>query len=279
MAVLDDKDKASGSTASATAGATKPAPLGERRVAGTTALAQRRLRSATTSKVEDVDGDNGDAAADHDDAMAVDPPAHASSRRRSARINPASVLAATSTSASTEPTGIPVRRPLASVNGRKATASASTANARGRPVAGTRRIVVHTEGGDDEPVVEEEKPAQKKRRTSSVGAEEKEAEKERERGKRRMLEELEQEEISVKERLAREEVKWDDLDKEDEGDPNMVAEYVVEIYEYLKYLEVRIIAIFPTFVFPHTPSRSAKRCPTLNIWTIKRSWHGKCAAY
>ncbi|KAG8755668.1 G2/mitotic-specific cyclin [Serendipita sp. 396] len=30
---------------------------------------------------------------------------------------------------------------------------------------------------------------------------------------------------------------WDDLDKEDEGDPLMVSEYVVEIFDYLKALE------------------------------------------
>ncbi|KAG8834458.1 hypothetical protein FRC17_008680 [Serendipita sp. 399] len=32
---------------------------------------------------------------------------------------------------------------------------------------------------------------------------------------------------------------WEDLDKEDEGDPLMVSEYVVEIFDYLKALEVK----------------------------------------
>lgn len=31
---------------------------------------------------------------------------------------------------------------------------------------------------------------------------------------------------------------WDDLDAEDENDPLMVAEYVVEIFDYMKQLEV-----------------------------------------
>ncbi|KAG9103740.1 G2/mitotic-specific cyclin [Ceratobasidium sp. 370] len=33
--------------------------------------------------------------------------------------------------------------------------------------------------------------------------------------------------------------RWDDLDAEDENDPLMVAEYVVEIFEYMKELEIR----------------------------------------
>lgn len=41
-----------------------------------------------------------------------------------------------------------------------------------------------------------------------------------------------------------EEEQWDDLDAEDADDPLMVSEYVVEIFEYLKQVEVR-------FVFPH----------------------------
>ena len=32
---------------------------------------------------------------------------------------------------------------------------------------------------------------------------------------------------------------WDDLDAEDADDPLMVSEYVVEIFEYLKEIEVR----------------------------------------
>lgn len=33
-------------------------------------------------------------------------------------------------------------------------------------------------------------------------------------------------------------VEWDDLDAEDSGDPLMVSDYVVEIFDYMKQLEV-----------------------------------------
>ena len=33
-------------------------------------------------------------------------------------------------------------------------------------------------------------------------------------------------------------VEWDDLDAEDAGDPLMVSDYVVEIFEYMNQLEV-----------------------------------------
>lgn len=33
-------------------------------------------------------------------------------------------------------------------------------------------------------------------------------------------------------------VDWDDLDTEDQGDPLMVSDYVVEIFEYMRNLEV-----------------------------------------
>ncbi len=37
---------------------------------------------------------------------------------------------------------------------------------------------------------------------------------------------------------------WDDLDKDDEGDVNMVSEYVVEIFDYMRYLEVCSVICF-----------------------------------
>jgi hypothetical protein len=36
--------------------------------------------------------------------------------------------------------------------------------------------------------------------------------------------------------------RWDDLDEEDINDPLMVTEYVIEIFEYMKELEVRLIS-------------------------------------
>lgn len=35
---------------------------------------------------------------------------------------------------------------------------------------------------------------------------------------------------------------WDDLDREDDDDPLMVSEYVVDIFNYLKFLEVSLNA-------------------------------------
>lgn len=36
-------------------------------------------------------------------------------------------------------------------------------------------------------------------------------------------------------------IEWDDLDAEDSGDPLMVSDYVVEIFDYMKQLEVHVI--------------------------------------
>jgi hypothetical protein len=38
---------------------------------------------------------------------------------------------------------------------------------------------------------------------------------------------------------------WDDLDTPEMGDPSMLAEYAVEIFEYLKELEVSRVSITP----------------------------------
>lgn len=39
-------------------------------------------------------------------------------------------------------------------------------------------------------------------------------------------------------------VNWDDLDAEDAGDPLMVSDYVVEIFEYMNELEVNRSGVF-----------------------------------
>lgn len=77
----------------------------------------------------------------------------------------------------------------------------------------------------------------KKRRTSSVGPDEKPT----------ILQDQEQPTV-LKEHLEEahanaliEEVKWEDLDKEDEADPLMVSEYVVEIFDYLRKLEIQTL--------------------------------------
>lgn len=43
-------------------------------------------------------------------------------------------------------------------------------------------------------------------------------------------------------------VDWEDLDGDDLDDPLMAAEYVVEIFEYMKELEVNL----KTYLDPHT---------------------------
>jgi hypothetical protein len=45
---------------------------------------------------------------------------------------------------------------------------------------------------------------------------------------------------------------WEDLDQEDIDDPQMVSEYVAEIFEYLKEVEVGTLS-FLTHVFAHSP--------------------------
>lgn len=73
----------------------------------------------------------------------------------------------------------------------------------------------------------------KKRRTSSVGPDEKPLPLQ----ERRVV--LEEHMEEVREHAVVEEIKWDDLDKEDEADPLMVSEYVVEIFGYLRQLEMQ----------------------------------------
>lgn len=73
----------------------------------------------------------------------------------------------------------------------------------------------------------------KKRRTSSVGPDEKAPPLQ----ERRVVLEDHLEEVQAQ--AVVEEIKWDDLDKEDEADPLMVSEYVVEIFDYLRQLEMQ----------------------------------------
>jgi hypothetical protein len=50
------------------------------------------------------------------------------------------------------------------------------------------------------------------------------------------------EELPVSKKVKREE--WDDLDTPEMGDPSMMAEYAVEIFEYMKVLEVSFSQCF-----------------------------------
>jgi hypothetical protein len=70
---------------------------------------------------------------------------------------------------------------------------------------------------------------------------------------------------------------WEDLDAEDADDPMMVSEYVNEIFEYLKVVEVRVL-IHPWSLSPNgVPALNSKPLsPTRTTWTAKRTSHGRC---
>lgn len=79
---------------------------------------------------------------------------------------------------------------------------------------------------------------------------------------------------------------WDDLDAEDVDDPLMVSEYVVEIFDYLKRVEVgylifinTIRSLYPFLRLSSLGSIYSKRqCRTHRTWNHKRTWRGKCEA-
>lgn len=55
---------------------------------------------------------------------------------------------------------------------------------------------------------------------------------------------------------------WEDLDVDDDEDPLMVSAYVVEVYEYLRELEVRPLLSPLFFAYSPTLSCSSRRCPS-----------------
>lgn len=102
-----------------------------------------------------------------------------------------------------------------------------------------------------EPEVEEE-PVSKRRRTSSeVGDEEY-----KEVGNQALLDNIAEESepvyaedenvepVATKEPVI-EVQDWDDLDRDDDDDPLMVSEYVADIFNYLKTVEVSILPYLP----------------------------------
>ncbi|KAH9477831.1 G2/mitotic-specific cyclin cdc13 [Psilocybe cubensis] len=92
-------------------------------------------------------------------------------------------------------------------------------------------------------IVEEEEPAHKKRRTSSVPPEEEpeavadaRAQTEEDLHHARLLAEIEA--FAEEPEADPENSPWDDLDAEDSEDPLMVSEYVQDIFQYLKQVEL-----------------------------------------
>ena len=69
---------------------------------------------------------------------------------------------------------------------------------------------------------------------------------------------------------------WEDLDADDNDDPLMVSEYVVDIFKYLKEIEVKIHFLFGETMFRFLPC-SKQQCQTLTTWRVKRSSLGRCA--
>ena len=71
-------------------------------------------------------------------------------------------------------------------------------------------------------------------------------------------------------------VDWDDLDTEDQGDPLMVSDYVVEIFEYMRSLEV---SPANKESFSSLSLCRNQSCPDPIIWFIKRNWNGICVLF
>lgn len=108
-------------------------------------------------------------------------------------------------------------------------------------VQSSRTTILQVTKEEDE---DEAGPALKKRRTSSEAPEDAFDEEEEDEEDRRMAEVRAQIRVKVDAMDELEEAQpdgddWEDLDAEDEEDPLMVSEYVVEIFEYLKKIEVR----------------------------------------
>lgn len=71
---------------------------------------------------------------------------------------------------------------------------------------------------------------------------------------------------------------WVDLDAEDVDDPLMVSEYVIDIFNYLKEVEVRSTCLLFAFVWGYSPRLSKPPCRTRTTWRCKRISRGTCVA-
>ncbi|QRV82030.1 Cyclin, N-terminal domain [Ceratobasidium sp. AG-Ba] len=200
--------------------------------AKTTESAQRRTHSRTVSLTEpakpeevmDLDGSKGTDGTDSKVGSEEADPRPRFSRRLSARTVSAS-------SAPPQATSVPVQiapRRVASVATRSLkapsharSASVHVASSHATSAGGSRS------GSSHQPTPEEdsEGPAHKRRRTSSLDAEE---------ASRAVAHIAEKEAESAP--VDPEEI-WTDLDKDDDGDPLMVSEYVVDIFNYMLELE------------------------------------------
>jgi G2/mitotic-specific cyclin 2 len=67
---------------------------------------------------------------------------------------------------------------------------------------------------------------------------------------------------------------WDDLDAEDADDPLMVSEYVVEIFKYMK--EIEVYHPYSHQLSPSNSASSKQPCQTRCTWIAKRNLRGQC---
>lgn len=191
----------------------RPTVVIERRVASASAVSRNRPTRLAVKEEEVkeeaheqvvVEQEEEQAAID-EDAMVIDESAAApvrASRRLSTRI----AAPTTSTAGATSRRTVSVRRTTTTTTSR------------------TRRV---KQEDQEEETVEH---VAKKLRTSSPGLDETVVLRDTANG-------LSEDMAEAQANALIEEAKWDDLDKEDEGDPLMVSEYVVEIFAYLQHLE------------------------------------------
>lgn len=147
------------------------------------------------------------------------------------------------------------------------TSHVSTTTIASRRITSHRTLNTRVSASEDD---FSEEPAQKKRRTSS------------EVGEDAVLEVIEEEQAldiisGAVDEDGELDVEWEDLDKDDHDDPMMVSEYVVDIFNYLKAVEVSFRS---TFVLEISTlfSDSKQPCLTPTTWKIRRSLLGRCEA-
>lgn len=227
--LLDGKGDSKDALKKPSTSTTTRVPLGERK---TTAAVSRHIRaSSTTTEQSTEDGlKHGDGAMVVDDNRPI-----RASRRISTRVVGSTSTTATSraTTSATATTAASSRRQVGASSIKAATST--TAASRTRTIA--RRPLGSVQPKEDPDA--DVQPLHKKRRTSSIGPEDLKAEEFKEPVLMQVVEETEvKEEVEDDKRVVRAEpTVWDDLDKEDEGDPLMVSEYVNEIFQYLLKLE------------------------------------------
>lgn len=69
---------------------------------------------------------------------------------------------------------------------------------------------------------------------------------------------------------------WTDLDAEDEGDPTMVSEYVVDAFKYMMELEVSRLVLSLSRI---KLIARKQPFPTQHTWTSRTNFSGRCARY